>query len=77
MMPLIRRGTPPPPPFPPGFRWTSNSLRKGAASAAYAIKVRLTDIPYAGGWFTSSTVLESKYVNLTMRPTKVALLLFG
>ncbi len=51
--------------------------RKGAASVAYAIKVRLTDIGYAGGWYTSSTLLESKYVNFTMMPTKAALLFFG
>ena len=34
---------------PAGFAWTSHSLRKGAASAAYAIGARLTDIRYAGG----------------------------
>jgi hypothetical protein len=34
---------------PLGFCWTSHILRKEAASAAYAIKVRLTDIRYAGG----------------------------
>ena len=62
---------------PPGFYWTSRSLRKGDASAAYAIKVRLTEIRYAGGWSTSSTVVESKYVDFTMRPTKAALLFFG
>ena len=71
--PLLRRGTPP----PPCFCWTSHNLRKGAASDAYAIKVRLTDIRYAGGWSTISTVLESKYVDFTMRPTKAALLFFG
>ncbi len=63
---------------PPGLCWTSHILRKGAASAAYAIKVRLSDIRYAGGWSTNSTVLESKYVDfITMRPTKAALLFFG
>jgi hypothetical protein len=30
-----------------------------------------------GGWSTKSTVLESKYVDFTMKPTKAALLLFG
>ena len=48
---------------PPRLCWTSPSLRKGAASAAYAIKVRLNDIRYAGGWSTKSTVMESKYVD--------------
>jgi hypothetical protein len=56
---------------------TSHTLPKGAASAAYAIKVRLTDIRYAGGWSMNSTVMESKYVDFTMRPTKAALLFFG
>ena len=53
-----------------GFRWTSHNLRKGAASDAYAIKIPLTDIRYAGGWSTSSTILESKYVDFTMRPRR-------
>ncbi len=66
------RGTPP---SPPSFCWTSHSLRKGAASAAYALKVPLTDIRYDGDWFTSSTVVEYKYVDFTMRPTHAALLL--
>ena len=34
---------------PAGFAWTSHNLRKGAASAAYTIGARLTDIRYAGG----------------------------
>jgi len=62
---------------PPGFCWTSHNIRKGAASAAYAIKVPLTDIGYAGGWSTTSTVLESKCIDFTMRPTQSALLFFG
>jgi hypothetical protein len=62
---------------PPGFCWTSHNLRKGAASAAYAIKVRLTDIRYAWGWSTSSPVMESKYVHCAMGPIKAALLFFG
>ncbi len=55
-MPTLRRDTNP----RLGFCWPSHSLRKGAASAAYAINVRLNDIRYAGGWPTKSTVLESK-----------------
>ncbi len=73
MRPILLRGTAP----PPGFCWTSRGLRKGAASAAYVIKVRLNDIHYAGGWSTKSTVLESKYVDFTMRSTKAALMFFG
>jgi hypothetical protein len=37
----------------------------------------LTDIRYAGGWSTNSMVLESKYIDFTMRPTHAALLFFG
>ena len=59
------------------FCWTSHSLRKVAASIAYAIKAPLIDIRYAGGWSTNSTVLESKYVDFTMRPTQAALVFFG
>ena len=62
---------------PAGFAWTSHSLRKGAASAAYAIGARLTDIRYAGGWFTNSTVLEAKNIDFTMRPSPDAWIFFG
>jgi hypothetical protein len=62
---------------PEGFSWTSHSLRKGAASAANAIGVRLTDIRYAGGWSTNSTVLEAKYIDFAMLPTPAARLFFG
>jgi hypothetical protein len=62
---------------PEGFSWTSHSLRKGAASAANAIQVRLTDIRFAGGWATNSTVLEAKYIDFAMRPTPAAWLFFG
>jgi len=54
---------------PAGFAGTSHSLRKGAASGAYAIGARLTDIRYVGGWSTNSTVLEAKYIDFTMRPS--------
>jgi hypothetical protein len=62
---------------PEGFAWTSHSLRKGAASAAHAIGARLTDIRYAGGWSTNSTVLEAKYIDFTMQPTPAAWIFFG
>jgi hypothetical protein len=59
--------------FPPeGFSWTSHILRKGAASAANAIQVRLTDIRFARGWATISTVLEAKYIDFAMRLTPAA-----
>jgi len=62
---------------PPCFCWSSHSLRKGTASTTYAIKAPLTVIRYAGGWFTNFTVLKSKYIDFTMRPTQAALLFFG
>jgi hypothetical protein len=62
---------------PPGFSWTSHSLRKGAASASYALGARLTSIRYMGGWSTTSTVLESKYIDFAMRPSAAARLFFG
>ena len=30
-----------------------------------------------GGWSTKSTVMEAKYVDFTIKPTKAALLFFG
>ncbi len=64
-------------PPPEGFGWTSHILRKGTASAATAIGVRLTDIRYVGGWSTNSTVLEAKYIGFAMLPTRAAHLFFG
>ncbi len=57
--------------------YTSHSLRKGAASAAYAIGARLADIRYAGGWSTNSNILEAKYTDFAMLPTPAARLFFG
>jgi len=62
---------------PAGFYWTSHSLRKGAASAAYAIGARLTHIRYVGGWSTNSKVFEAKYIDFTMRPSLAAWIFFG
>ena len=62
---------------PPGFSWTSHSLRKDAASAANAIKIPLNDIRYAGGWSTNSTVLEAKYIDFAMAPSEAAFVFFG
>ena len=61
---------------PVGFAWTSHILRKGDASAAYAIGARLTGIRYAGGWSTNSTVLEEKYIGFTMKPSSAAWIFF-
>jgi hypothetical protein len=60
-----------------GFGWTSHNLRKGATSAANAIGVHLTDIRYVGGWSTSSTVLEAKYIDFAMLPTPANRIFFG
>ncbi len=62
---------------PNGFSWTSHSLRKGAASAANAIKAPLNDIRYSGGWFTNSNVLEAKYIDFAMAPSTAAYIFFG
>ena len=62
---------------PVGFVWTSHNLRKGSASVAYAIDARLTNIRYAGGWSTNSSVLEAKYIDFTMRPSPAAWIFFG
>lgn len=61
---------------PPGFTWTSHSLRKGAASAANAINVVLPKIRYMGGWARDSDVVLD-YIDPTMAPTPAALLFFG
>ncbi len=62
---------------PTWFRWTSHSLRKGAASAANIIKVPINDIRYAGGWSTNYTVLESKYIDFAIAFSKAAYIFFG
>lgn len=62
---------------PLGFAWLSHSLRKGAASAAHAIRVALTAIKFMGGWATNSNVLEAKYIDYAMRPSPAAMLFFG
>jgi hypothetical protein len=57
---------------PTGFKWTSHSLRKGAASAARCIGAPLPVIKYMGGWAKSSSVTEGKYIDPTMTPTLAA-----
>jgi hypothetical protein len=61
---------------PPGFSWTSHSLRKGAASAANSIGVVLTKIRYMGGWAKDSNVVHD-YIDPTMAPSPAAQLFFG
>jgi hypothetical protein len=62
---------------PAGFKWTSHSLRKGAASAASYIGAPLPVIKYMGGWAKNSSVTEGRYTDLTMTPTLVAWRFFG
>jgi hypothetical protein len=62
---------------PSGFKWTSHSLRKGAASAACCIGAPLPVIKYMGGWAKNSSVTEGKYIDPTMTPTHVAWRFFG
>ena len=33
--------------------------------------------PYAGGWSTNSNVLEAKYIDFAMAPSKAAYIFFG
>jgi len=62
---------------PKSFSWTSHSLRKGAASAANSIKVPLNEIRYSGGWSTNSNILDAKYIDIAMAPSKAAYIFFG
>jgi hypothetical protein len=61
---------------PPGFKWTSHSLRKGAASAANSINVVLTKIRYMGGWAKDSNVVHD-YIDPTTAPSHAARVFFG
>eukprot|EP00873_Tetraselmis_striata_P042439 jgi/Tetstr1/462703/TSEL_007668.t1 len=61
---------------PPGFVWTSHSLRKGAATAAYAIGVVLQKIKHFGGWALSPSVVLD-YINPTALPCAASWQLFG
>eukprot|EP00873_Tetraselmis_striata_P046225 jgi/Tetstr1/466489/TSEL_010996.t1 len=62
---------------PTGFKWTSHSLRKGAASAASCIGVPLPAIKHMGDWSKNSDVVTGKYIDPTMRPTPSAWRFFG
>jgi len=62
---------------PAGFKWTSHSLRKGAASAASCIGAPLPVIKFMGGWAKNSSVTEGKYIDPTMTPTPAAWRFFG
>eukprot|EP00873_Tetraselmis_striata_P006694 jgi/Tetstr1/426958/TSEL_017171.t1 len=61
---------------PPGFVWTSHFLRKGAATAAYAIGVVLQKIKHFGCWAQLSSVVLD-YINPTALPCAASWQLFG
>jgi hypothetical protein len=62
---------------PADFKWTSHTLRKGAASAASCIGAPLPVIKSMGGRAKNSSVTEGKYIDPTMTPTPAAWRLFG
>jgi hypothetical protein len=62
---------------PPGFTWTSHSLRSGPASAARAIGVTIERIKHFGGWSVGSTTLEKDYLDPTVQATAGAWFFFG
>eukprot|EP00873_Tetraselmis_striata_P012132 jgi/Tetstr1/432396/TSEL_021793.t1 len=62
---------------PTGFKWTSHSLRKGAASAASCVGVPLPAIKHMGDWSKNIDVVTEKYIDPTMRPTHAAWRFFG
>lgn len=61
---------------PPGFSWSSHSLRKGAASAANAIGVALHVICYHGGWSSKSGVVHD-YIDHTVGANAAAAAFFS
>ena len=61
---------------PPGFAWSSHSLRKGAASAASALLVPLGTICYVGGWSIKSRVVHD-YIDPTVAPSPAGRVFFG
>lgn len=56
---------------PPDSKWTSHCLRKGAASAAAAIRVELATIRDWGGWAANSNVVLD-YIDRTVQPCAAA-----
>jgi hypothetical protein len=52
---------------PDGFAWTSHSLRKGAAIAAYNIGTPMQNIKFFGGWARESDIVLD-YIDPTALP---------
>lgn len=61
---------------PAGFKWTSHSLRMGAASAAKAERWDLEHIRFYGGWAPKSGVVLD-YINLLVTPDEGSGVFFG
>jgi len=61
---------------PPGYVWSSHSLRKGGASAANAIGVPLSTIRHIGGWAVASSVVN-KYIDPAIMASPGAWFFFG
>ena len=61
---------------PPGYAWSSHSLRKGGASAASAIGVPLSTIRHIGGWAVSSSVVN-QYIDPAVLASVGAWFFFG
>lgn len=61
---------------PPSFKYTSHSIRKAAASLAFAIDVQLARIEWYGGWTDGSRTVFS-YIDRSVAPCSHAWALFG
>ena len=61
---------------PPGFTWSSHSLRKGGATAAYHAGVPLGTIRYLGAWAKHSAVVND-YIDFAAQNTPAGAFFFG
>jgi hypothetical protein len=59
-----------------GFACTSDSLRKGATTAAYAIGVNMQKMKFFSGWAAESSVVLD-YIDPTIVPTTTDWYFFG
>ncbi len=66
----------PPVQAPPGFLYSSHSLRSGAASAANAVGVSLAHIRWLGGWSRTSDVVQD-YISPAVQFSPEAFAFFG
>lgn len=62
---------------PLGGKYTSHSLRKGGASAAYAVGVNLRDLCDLGDWAPGSPVPMKHYIDLSVVACDAARAFFG